>query len=85
MWADRMRKLRSAGFNAIQFYVEWNRHEAKRGHYEFTGRLDIEAFIDASERVFANEFLAERGDTISYPLLFPAEKTVTVLKLQDVL
>ena len=40
-----MRKLRSAGFNAIQFYVEWNRHEVRKAEYDFSGRRDIEEFM----------------------------------------
>ncbi len=27
LWRDRLRKLRAAGFNAVQTYVEWSRHQ----------------------------------------------------------
>ena len=29
LWRDRLRKLRAAGFNAVQTYVEWSTHEPK--------------------------------------------------------
>ncbi|KAK7075800.1 Beta-galactosidase-1-like protein [Halocaridina rubra] len=44
-WRDRLRKLRMAGFNAVQTYVEWASHEPEPDLYDFSGILDMEAFI----------------------------------------
>lgn len=44
-WRDRLRKLRMAGFNAVQTYVEWASHEPEPDAYNFEGMLDVEEFI----------------------------------------
>jgi len=45
LWRDRLRRVRQGGFNAVQFFVEWNRHERRPGEYDFKGALDLERFI----------------------------------------
>ncbi|XP_059090616.1 beta-galactosidase-like [Tigriopus californicus] len=45
LWHDRLQKIRAAGFNSIQFVVQWNLHEPQPGQYNFEGRFDVEAFI----------------------------------------
>lgn len=30
-WRDRLRKLRAAGFNAVETYIAWNLHEYQSG------------------------------------------------------
>lgn len=44
-WEDRMKKMKSAGLNALQTYVAWNLHEPKEGVYDFNGNNDVESFI----------------------------------------
>ncbi len=39
-WADRLDKLKAAGFNAISCYVPWNWHEPTKDVYDFTGATD---------------------------------------------
>ena len=36
-WRDRLEKVRAAGLNAVQIYVEWSFHEVKRREYNFQG------------------------------------------------
>ncbi len=48
-WGDRMKKVRSAGFNAIQVYVEWNSHEPEFGVYDFKGQNDLEHFMKLAD------------------------------------
>ena len=36
-WKDRMRKVRAAGFNTLQTYVEWSFHEKHYKEYNFKG------------------------------------------------
>ena len=45
LWRDRLTKIRAAGFNAIQFVIQWNLHEPEPGRYDFSGRFDVEAFV----------------------------------------
>ena len=41
LWEDRLTKLKAAGFNAVQTYIEWNTHEEKEGAYCFEGICDV--------------------------------------------
>ncbi|XP_033107748.1 beta-galactosidase-1-like protein 2 [Anneissia japonica] len=44
-WRDRMIKMKACGLNTITTYVPWNMHEEVRGEFEFSGILDIVAFL----------------------------------------
>jgi beta-galactosidase len=44
-WRDRLKKARAMGLNTVSTYVFWNAHEPKPGVYDFTGSLDVAAFI----------------------------------------
>jgi beta-galactosidase GanA len=46
-WHDRLRKARAMGLNTISTYVFWNLHELTPGHFEFSGRHDIAAYVRA--------------------------------------
>ncbi|QIG38697.1 beta-galactosidase [Microbacterium sp. 4R-513] len=45
-WADRIRKARLMGLNAIETYVAWNAHEPLRGEWDATGWNDLGRFLD---------------------------------------
>ena len=40
-WEDRLRKVRAAGLNAIQVYVEWSYHQPQYNEYRFEEQYDI--------------------------------------------
>ncbi|KAM5245942.1 beta-galactosidase-1-like protein 3 [Ctenodactylus gundi] len=44
-WRDRLLKLRACGFNTVTTYIPWNLHEPERGKFDFSGNLDLEAFV----------------------------------------
>ncbi|XP_016011996.2 beta-galactosidase-1-like protein 3 isoform X3 [Rousettus aegyptiacus] len=44
-WRDRLLKLKACGFNTVTTYVPWNLHEPQRGTFDFSGNLDLEAFV----------------------------------------
>ena len=44
-WRDRLKKARAMGLNTISTYVFWNAHEPKAGVYDFSGGLDVAAFV----------------------------------------
>lgn len=46
LWADRIRKARLMGLNAIETYVAWNQHELRRGEWRADGDLDLGRFLD---------------------------------------
>jgi beta-galactosidase len=45
-WADRLRKARLLGLNAIDTYVPWNLHERRPGEFRLDGPLDLPRFLD---------------------------------------
>jgi len=45
-WADRMMKMRAAGLNTLETYIEWASHEPEPGVYNFDGNLDIDAYFE---------------------------------------
>jgi beta-galactosidase len=48
-WHDRLKMARAMGLNTISTYVFWNLHEPKPGVYDFSGQLDVAAFIRAAQ------------------------------------
>ena len=44
-WRDRFRKLKALGLNTLTTYVFWNAHEPKPGQYDFSGNLDLVAYL----------------------------------------
>ncbi|CAN8004535.1 unnamed protein product [Ixodes hexagonus] len=50
-WADRMNKMRMAGLNALQTYVEWSGHEPEPGTYVFEDNYDLKTFLETAKDV----------------------------------
>ncbi|MET0210461.1 MAG: beta-galactosidase, partial [Burkholderiaceae bacterium] len=50
-WEDRLLKLKAMGLNAIETYVAWNLHEPRPGEFDFSGGLDLAAFIRLAQRL----------------------------------
>ncbi|HSU67635.1 MAG TPA: beta-galactosidase family protein, partial [Tepidisphaeraceae bacterium] len=48
-WRDRMRKARAMGLNTLCVYVFWNAHEQRPGEFDFSGNLDIKAYIQTAQ------------------------------------
>ncbi|MGI6355986.1 MAG: beta-galactosidase [Lentisphaerae bacterium] len=44
-WHDRLLNLKRCGLNTVETYMAWNVHEAQEGHYDFSGRWDVAAFL----------------------------------------
>ncbi len=49
-WGDIFAKLVALGCNCVETYCAWNLHEPTPGVFDFSGRLDIEAFLDEAEK-----------------------------------
>ena len=49
LWRDRMQKLKSLGLNTLTTYVFWNAHEPQPGQFEFSGNLDVAAYIRTAQ------------------------------------
>jgi beta-galactosidase len=48
-WRARMRMARAMGLNTITTYVFWDLHERRPGHFDFTGNLDVAAFVRTAQ------------------------------------
>ena len=49
-WRHRMRMARAMGLNAITTYVFWNLHERLPGVFDFSGNLDVAAFVRTAQQ-----------------------------------
>ncbi|MEQ9764881.1 beta-galactosidase family protein [Streptococcus sp. ZJ151] len=48
-WYHSLYNLKALGFNTVETYVPWNRHEAKEGEFDFSEHLDLEAFLTMAQ------------------------------------
>jgi beta-galactosidase len=48
-WHDRMRKMRALGLNTLCTYVFWDLHEPESGKFDFTGNLDVAAYLRTAQ------------------------------------
>ena len=44
-WRRRLELMKDFGLTAVQTYVPWNAHEPRPGQYDFSGMLDLGAFL----------------------------------------
>ena len=56
-WMDRLTKLKECGFNTVETYTSWNLHEKEEGIFDFTGMLDIAAYIECAQSLGLNVIL----------------------------
>ncbi len=56
-WHDRLLKLKECGFNTVETYTCWNLHEPKEGEFDFSGMLDIEAYVETAAELGLNVIL----------------------------
>lgn len=45
LWKERILQAKAMGLNTIQTYVMWNAHEGTEGHFDFSGNLDLDAWL----------------------------------------
>lgn len=50
-WPELLKKLKDCGMNTVETYCSWNLHEPKEGEFDFSGRLDVEHFIELAEEI----------------------------------
>ena len=49
-WRDRLVKARAMGLNAVCTYMAWNLHEPRPGEWDFSGILDVAAFVREAQQ-----------------------------------
>ncbi len=45
-WRDRLMKIKACGFNTVETYTAWNLHEPAEGRFDFSGNLDLKAYLE---------------------------------------
>ncbi|MCR4905024.1 MAG: beta-galactosidase [Clostridiales bacterium] len=56
-WRDRLTKLKACGFNTVETYTAWNLHEKEEGVFDFSGMLDVAAYVDEAAALGLNVIL----------------------------
>ena len=56
-WHDRLLKLKECGFNTVETYTCWNLHERREGEFDFSGNLDLAAYIEEASNLGLNVIL----------------------------
>ncbi len=51
MWANRMEKMKRAGYNCLSTYLFWNYQEPREGQFNFRGRHNIVAFVKLAQKM----------------------------------
>ena len=74
LWADRLLRLKRAGFNCVEVYTFWNFHEPREGVFDFTGDHDLGAFLQLVKKmglyaiVRVGPYYCAEWDNGGYPL-----------------
>ncbi len=50
-WRDRLLKLKACGLNTVATYMPWNLHERTPGKFDFSGMLDVRAFLELADEL----------------------------------
>lgn len=50
-WEHRLNLAKDFGLTAIQVYVPWHQHEREKGVFDFSGLLDLAAFLELAQKV----------------------------------
>jgi len=50
-WKDRLEKLKALGCNTVETYIPWNLHEREKGKFDFSGILDVCAFVRLAQEL----------------------------------
>ncbi len=50
-WEHRLNLAKDFGLTAIQVYVPWHQHEKEKGAFNFSGILDLAAFLETAQKV----------------------------------
>lgn len=51
LWRERLQQMRAMGLNTVTTYVFWNQHEMEPGRFNFSGNLDLAAFVRTARDV----------------------------------
>jgi beta-galactosidase len=84
LWADRLLRLKRAGFNTVEIYTFWNAHEPHEGQFNFSGNYDLAAFLDLVHQmglyaiVRVGPYYCAEWDSGGYPIWLRFKDGMTV-------
>lgn len=61
-WSDRLRKARAMGLNTVETYVFWNLHEPRPGVFDFSGNLDVAAYVRTAQQAHTRNATTNREE-----------------------
>lgn len=50
-WRLTLLKLKAAGLNTVETYIPWNVHEPEEGQFDFSGRYDVQRFVELAQEL----------------------------------
>ncbi len=74
LWRDRLLRLKRAGFNCVEIYTFWNAHEPRPNEFDFSGELDLNAFLKTAQSlglyaiVRVGPYVCAEWDSGGYPV-----------------
>jgi beta-galactosidase len=74
LWADRLLRMKQAGFNGVQTYAFWNYHEPVENQWNFSGDGDVEQFLATAQKlglyatVRVGPYICAEWDSGGYPV-----------------
>lgn len=83
-WRDRMKKARAMGLNTISTYAFWNLHEPTPGVWDFSGNLDVAAFVRTAADeglhviVRPGPYVCAEWDLGGYPAWLLADRSIVL-------
>lgn len=88
-WDDRFAKMKAAGLNAVQTYIEWSQHEPEPQVYNFDGNLDFVSFINTAADhglyviLRAGPYICAERDMGGLPYWLLRENSSMILRTHD--
>jgi beta-galactosidase len=89
LWADRLLRLKQAGFNCVQTYVFWNFQEPVKNQFDFTGDKDFEGFLNTAQKIglYATirpgPYVCAEWDSGGYPVWLKFEPNLTSIRTDN--
>ncbi len=88
-WRDRLEKLRACGLNTVSTYCPWSWHEQKQGDFNFSGNLDVRAFLEICKEMDIKvmfrpgPYICSEWDFGGLPWWLLKDKNITIRSLDS--
>ncbi|KAI1298016.1 Beta-galactosidase [Halotydeus destructor] len=87
LWRDRLSKMRLAGVNAVEFYIEWSYHEPEPNHFvdleDITNYIKIARELDLLVILRPGPFINNERDFGGFPYWLGSDNPAMVIRSSD--